>query len=431
MPFTFTMPKLSPTMESGTLVKWHKKEGEYVESGDLIIEVATDKATVEHNALDSGWLKKIVVPEGDEAEVNQAIAVFTEEENESIEGYEPEGVAVEEEVPVETDEEVPAKVKAAPKTTSSAGMLQPAFVPEEPLSNYRFEMPSESISNRVKASPLAKKLAKDRGLDLSTVKGSGPGGRIVSEDLALAQPSGAVVFGKRSYPIEVPGAYEEEKMTPMRQVIGQRLQEAKTFIPHFYVSQTVNAEPISQIREQLRNTGVKLSFNDFVMRACALALREHPNVNSGFNSTTQSIIRFKTIDISVAVSVDEGLITPIVRHADFKNLGELSVEVRQLAKKAREGKLALEEFKGGSFTVSNLGMFGVTDFQAIINPPQAAILAVSGIQDIPVVKDGVVVPGKVMTITLSCDHRVVDGVAAAQFTKTVQKYLENPAALLV
>lgn len=425
------MPKLTPTMESGTIVKWHKKEGEQIESGDLILEVATDKATVEHNAIDSGWLQKIIVQEGNEAVVNQAVAIFTEEQSESIEGYKSEGqVAPKEEVSEEVSEDVPAKAKPASKI-ASAGLAQPEFAPEEPLTNYRFELPSESYSNRVKASPLAKKLAKDKGLDLSTVKGTGPGGRVVSEDLSLAQPSSAVVFGRKEYPTEVPGSYDEEKMSPVRQVIGQRLQKAKTFIPHFYVSQTVNVEPLYLVREQLRNTGIKLSFNDFVIRGCALALREHPNVNSGFNSTTQSIIRFKTIDISVAVSVDEGLITPIVRHADFKNLGEISVEVRQLARKARDGKLALEEFKGGSFTVSNLGMYGVTDFQAIINPPQAAILAISGIQNIPVVKEGTVVSGKVMNITLSCDHRVVDGVAAAKFIKTVQKYLENPAALLV
>lgn len=433
MPFTFTMPKLSPTMETGTIAKWHKKEGDFVEAGDLIIEVATDKATVEHNALDEGWLRKILVNEGDEAVVNEAIAVFTEEENESIEGYQPESlIEVKEtaEVEVEDSDTKPKEVKKVP-VKAAAGLSQPAFVPEEPLQGYEFEAPITKLTARVKATPLAKKLAKERGLDLTTVKGSGPGGRIVKEDLSKAQSAGPVVFGKRERPMIPPGTYEEEKLSPMRQVIGQRLQEAKTFIPHFYITQQVNVEPMVQVREQLRETGVKVSFNDFVMRACALALREHPNVNSGFNSVNQTLIRFKTIDLSFAVSVDGGLITPIVRHADYKNLGEISVEVRQLAKKAREGKLALEEFKGGSFTISNLGMYGVSEFQAIINPPQAAILSVSGIRNIPVVKNGVVVPGKVMNISVSCDHRVVDGVAGAEFIKTVQKYLENPAALLI
>ena len=287
------------------------------------------------------------------------------------------------------------------------------------------------MTERVKATPLAKKLAKEKGLDLTTVKGTGPGGRIVSEDLSSAQPSGPVVFGKRERPSLPPGSYEEEKLSPMRQVIGQRLQEAKTFIPHFYITQAINVEPMYQIREQLRSSGIKVSYNDFVMRACALALREHPNVNSGFNSVNQTIIRFKTIDLAFAVSVDGGLITPIIRHADYKNLGEISVEVRHLAKKARDGKLEMEEFKGGSFTISNLGMYGVTDFQAIINPPQAAILSVSGIHNEPVVRNGSIVPGKVMNISVSCDHRVIDGVAGAEFIKTVQKYLENPALLLV
>lgn len=197
------------------------------------------------------------------------------------------------------------------------------------------------------------------------------------------------------------------------------------------MNQSVDADALTETREQLIEMGIKVSYNDFVVRACALALREHPVVNSGFNSVNQTIIQFKSIDIAIAVSIEEGLITPIVRHTDFKNLGEISVEVKSLVKKAHEGKLKLEEFKGGSFTVSNLGMYGVTDFQAIINPPQGAILAVSGIQEVPVVKRGQVVPGKVMKISLSCDHRVVDGVAGAKFIQTVKKFLENPAILLI
>jgi pyruvate dehydrogenase E2 component (dihydrolipoamide acetyltransferase) len=434
MPFTMTMPKLSPTMEAGTIAKWHKQEGDFVEPGDLLMEVATDKATVEHNALDGGWLRKIIIQEGGEAIVNQAIAIFSEEKDESIEEYQPESSNSEADSQdadsEEQQEEKKESVEKPSVKTSQPGMKQPAFIPEEPLQNYEFAYPYESLS-RVKSSPLARKLAKEQSLDLSTVKGSGPGGRVVSADLSKAQPSGPIVFGKREVPSIPPGTYEEEKLSQMRQVIGQRLQEAKTFIPHFYITQAVDVEPMHQIRDQLRQTGIKVSFNDFVMRACALALREHPNINSGFNSVNRTVIRFKTIDISFAVSVDGGLITPIVRHADYKNLGELSVEVRHLAKKARDGKLALEEFKGGSFTVSNLGMYGVTEFQAIINPPQAAILSISGIHNIPVVKEGEVKPGKVMNISLSCDHRVIDGVAGAEFIKTVQKYLENPASLLI
>ncbi len=434
MPFTFTMPKLSPTMESGTIAKWHKGEGEFVESGELLLEVSTDKATVEHNALDEGWLRKILIPEGEEAEVNQAIAIFTEEKDESIEGYQPESLVLQlkeekEEAAFSEEPKPPKEVKKASETAK--GMLQPAFVPEEPLKEYVFELPASRFIERVKASPLAKKIAKEKKLDLTTITGSGPGGRIVSADLENAQSLGFASVGRRDLPKYPPGSYEEEKLLPMRQVIGQRLQEAKTFIPHFYLTQTVDAKPIDQIRQQLKKTGTKISVNDFIMRACALSLRKHPHVNSGFNSVNKTIIRFKTIDLSFAVSVDEGLITPIVRHADFKTLGEISVEVRSLAKKARDGKLAMEEFKGGSFTVSNLGMYGVNEFLAIINPPQAAILSVSGMHDTPVVRDGVVVPGRIMNIGLSCDHRVIDGAAGAEFLRTVQKYLENPASLLI
>lgn len=433
MPFTVTMPKLSPTMEEGTIVKWHQAIGNFVEAGALLLEVATDKATVEYNALDSGYLRKILIPEGQPAIVNQAIAIFTENKEESIKGYKPTGT-----VP-QAAEAKPAAVEtssdaqpAVPAPTVRAGVMQqPSFVPEQPLANYAFEMPSGQLEGRLAASPLAKKLAREKGLDLTTVKGTGPGQRIVSKDLERAQPSSAIAFGHRETPSAIPGEYTEESLNPIRKVVGQRLQESKSFIPHFYVQQAIDAHPLFSVRQQLQNLGIKLTFNDFVVRACALALKQHPNINSGFNSVNQSIIRFKTIDISIAVSLPDGLITPIVRHADFKNLGELSLEVRNLAKRAKEGKLEAHEYKGGSFTISNLGMFGVSNFQAIINPPQAAILAVSGIQDVPVVKNDHVVPGKVMNLTLSVDHRVIDGVAASEFMKTLQKYLENPSGLLI
>lgn len=434
MPFTVTMPKLSPTMDTGTIAKWHKKEGDQVEPGEVLLEIATDKATVEHNALDGGWLRKIVAQEGDEVRVNRPIAVFTAEKGESIKNYTPEGIEEEKEAVPAAEGEAEPKKKEAPKEAvrqKAAGMLQPSFVPEPPLEDYTFEVPVEPVEKRLKASPLARKLAKEQSLDITTVKGSGPGGRIMSQDLEQAQKGGPVAFGHRELPKVKPGTYEEETLTQMRKVICQRLQESKAFIPHFWVAKRIDAEPLSKVREQLKNTGIVVSYNDFVVRACALALREHPNVNGGFDSEKMAIIRFKTIDIAVAVSLKEGLITPIVRHADFKNLGEISVEIRNLAKKARDGKLAMHEFKGGSFTISNLGMYGVTSFQAIINPPQAAILAVSGILNEPVVKNGNILPGKVMNLTLSADHRVIDGVAAAEFLNTVQKFLENPAALIV
>lgn len=433
MPTTMTMPKLSPTMEEGTIVKWHKKEGDAVKSGDVLFEVATDKATVEHSALDDGILRKILVAENDEAKVNQPVAIFTESTDESIEGYEPEGIAM----PTETvkEEKKEEKTESKPATPAAPGMAQPAFEPEAPLTDYKFEF-STSPQAKAFASPLAKKLAKEKGLDLTSVTGSGPGGRVMKRDLDLAQGS-KLGFGKTKAPTLAPGTFEEEKLTPMRKAIGQRLQASKTFIPHFYINQEVDARAMCEVRSQLKEMDLKVTYNDFVVRACALALREHPVVNSGFNSVNQSIIRFQTIDISVAVTIDDGLITPIIHHADYKNLGEISAEVRLLATQAKEGKLQPEQYKGGSFTISNLGMLGISGFTAVINPPQGAILAVGGIVEKPIVvpikdlDESQVVPGKVMELCLSCDHRVIDGMDGAKFIKTVQKYLENPAALLI
>lgn len=387
MPFTVTMPKLSPTMEAGVIAKWHKAPGDKVESGDLLLEVSTDKATVEHNALDAGYLRKILVQEGSDAVVNQPIAIFTETADESIEGYSPEGVQT-----------------VQPKAQVAAP--QAAQVPV-----------STSQGERIIASPLAKKLAKMRNIDLRGIRGTGPRGRIVSKDLEVA-PS-------------APVSAHEVPLTPIRKVISQRLQEAKSTIPHFYVSMEIDAENLVDFREHLSKLEVKVSINDCIVKASALALKEHPQVNTGFNPANQTIINYPSIDISVAVSLEAGLITPIVPQADLKSISEISTDIRALVKKAKEGKLAPAEFQGGSFTVSNLGMYGVSTFTAILNPPQAAILAVGGILDQPVVKNGVVRPGKVMHLTLSADHRVIDGVLAAQFLGTLKKYLEQPISLLI
>ncbi len=424
MPFTLTMPKLSPTMDEGTIAKWRKKEGDLVKAGDVIFEVATDKATVEHAALDGGYLRKIIIKEGESAVVNQAVAIFTEKKDESIEGYKPEGaLAKAPPVAAAKKAETPS---AAP--IASGGLSQPAFVPEPPLKHYDF---GKAAEGHIAASPLAKKLAREKGIDLATIRGTGPGHRIVSEDLPLGQPDLPITFSRHERPEVAPGTFEEEKLSPMRKIISERLQASKTFIPHFYVTMEVRAEKLVDMREQLKNLGHKVSVNDFIIRACALALREHPAVNSGFNSAQQTLIRFKTIDISVAVALPEGLITPIIRHADYKNLGEISAEVKVLAQKAKEGKLQREDYAGGSFTVSNLGMYGVSDFVGIINPPQAALLAIGAVEDRAVVSDHHVIPGKVMRMTLSGDHRVIDGAVGAQFLITVKKYLENPTALIL
>ena len=431
MPFTLTMPKLSPTMEEGTIVKWKKNVGEFIKADDVIFEVATDKATVEHTALDDGFLRVILVGEGKEAKVNQAIAVLTATKEEDISSYKPEGLMIveKEAAPAAKQETVTEEKKAVPAATAMVG--QPAFVPEAPLKDFEYPFPMGPGDSHIKASPYAKKIAQEKGIDLSTVKGSGPHQRILARDLSLGQMGGTATFGNRELPAFPPGSYEEEALSPMRKVIAARLQQSKTWIPHFYITQEMDATGMIAVREQLKAGGIKVTFNDLVIRAAALALKEHPEVNSGFNNVASSIIRFKTIDISIAVSVEAGLITPIVRHADYKNLGQISVEVRSLAEKAKLGKLQREEYVGGSFTISNLGMFGISEFKGIINPPQAAILCVGGIEDKAVIRQGKVVPGKVMTFTLSADHRVIDGADGAKFMKSLQNFIENPSLLLI
>lgn len=406
MPFTVTMPKLSPTMETGVIAQWHKNEGEFVNAGEVLLEVSTDKATVEHAALDEGWLRKILVPEGGEASVNQPIAIFTTEENESIEGVEA------------------GQGKASERKETES---QPQQKEVEKIERTKEEPIQEEHVEKIFASPLAKKIAKEKGIDLAQIQGSGPRNRIVSRDLEEAIPA-KVSQRTVSTPSE---AFEEISLTPVRKIIAERLQEAKSTIPHFYVEKTIDASALADLREKLAKHEIKISINDLVTKGVALALKRHPVINSGFDAKKKVIIQYHTIDISIAVSVEGGLITPIVRNADQKRLQEISLEIKTLAKKAREGKLQPQEFQGGSFTISNLGMFGVTSFQAIINPPQAAILAVSSILEQPVVKNGAVVPGKVMNVTISVDHRVIDGVAAAEFLKTLQELLENPLALLI
>jgi len=424
MPFTLTMPKLSPTMDEGAIAKWHKKEGDHVEAGELLLEVSTDKATVEHNALDSGYLRKILVQEGKNAAVNQPIAIFTETKDDSIQDYIPEDLR---EKPAQEKEE---KVEVTQKkpTSEKETMAKASFVPAPPLEKTPFER--KAPSERIFASPLAKRLAEEQSLDIGSVKGTGPRGRIMSQDLKLAQPQ--IPFRTpHGSPEVAAGTYEEETLSQMRKAIAKRVQEAKTFIPHFYVRISVNAENLVSLREQILQSGLKLTYNDFIIKACSIVLRNHPTINSGYNSQNDTIIRFKTVDISVAVSIEEGLITPIVRYADYKSIGEISAEVKDLATKAKAGKLNPEEYQGGSFTISNMGMFDVEDFQAVINPPQAAILAVGKIHDVPVVKNQQVVPGKKLSLVLSVDHRVIDGVAAAKFLQDLKKVLENPSVLFL
>lgn len=431
MPTPIYMPGLSPTMEEGKIAEWLIKEGETVKKGDVIATIETDKSTVDYESPANGVVHKIHVAAKKTVKVNEPIAVFKADKEVVPADYEPPSIHTSEpEKQVAKEVVSDAEQKTAEKKPAAVGggsMSSPAFVPEMP---FELEFPFTSGSSS-KASPLAKKLAKEKGLDLSSVKGTGPNGRISSRDLGSAVPSGTVSFARRAEPNEKAGDYEEIELTSMRKSIGTRLQQSKTFIPHFYVRQEIDADALFAAREQLKNVGQKITYNDFIVRACALALKEHPIVNSGFNSVNQTIIQFKTVDISIAVTIDGGLITPIIRFANYLNLGEISAQVKDLAAKAKAGTLKPHEYKGGSFTISNLGMFGISDFVAVINPPQAAILAVAGIEECVRLKNGLAVAGKKMNLTLSADHRVVDGAEGAKFMKTVQKYLENPAVLLV
>lgn len=421
-----TMPKLSPTMEKGVIVKWHKKEGDAIQEGDILFEVATDKATVEYQAIDKGFLRQIIVGEGKEAALNDPVAIFTPTKDEAFDSYSKESPkSVSEE---KKSEAPPKKSKVLAKEEKTQVISGAKFAPEPPLTHYQFNWKKDS---NLFASPLAKKLASEKNIDLSSIKGSGPGGRVVSKDVEKGVSQTWNTFTSKGIPSIPPGTYEEEEMSPMRRAIGERLASSKTFIPHFYVQQMIDMTKIIDTRNALKELGIKVTYNDFMLRAVALALRQHPEINSGFNSVDQKIIRFKTIDVAIAVSVKDGLFTPIVRHADYKNLGQLAAEVKSLANLAHSGKLSPEEYRGGSFTISNLGMFGVENFQAVINPPQAAILAVGGVSDHIYVREDRMVPSKVMRVSLSADHRVIDGVDAAKFLDSLKQLLENPAVLLL
>lgn len=422
------MPKLSPTMETGTLVKWLKKAGDEIHFGDVLLEISTDKAVLEHTASEDGWLLEILVKEGTKIPVGAPIAVFSTEKNVT---YDLKQLLPSQEA-VSTDE--PTQI--VPNTSSQqdnshyAGpsMAIMGFRPEPPLTTpLTIKNPGDPVS----ASPLAKKLAKEQNLDLSGVAGSGPGGRIVKKDLEKAPPLRIAGFGYPEAPEVNPGTYVEEPLSPIREAISKRLQSAKTFIPHFYVRQRIYASPLLALLKELQAQNIKLSINDCIVRACALALKEFPEINSGFNSVDNTIIRFSTIDISIAVAIPDGVITPIIRCADRKNVGMISAEIKALAARAKQSALKEEEYKGGSFCISNLGMTGISDFTAILNPPQAAILAVGSVEEQPIVLNGELAVGSTCMLTLSVDHRVIDGYPAAMFMKRLQKLLEAPSVLLL
>ena len=412
------MPLLSPSMTEGTLVKWLKKEGDAVKAGDILAEVETDKATMDLEAFDSGILRKILIGEGAKVPVQSRIGIIGSKD-EKIDESTPAASAR-----VEAKAEAPAKKEeASAAATQAAPNPAPVATP---------------TGGRVKASPLARKVAAEKGVTLATLSGTGPGGRIVRADVLNAPANGhAPSGGGSSIYARGPVAPEgSTKLTTMRSVIAKRLLESKTTIPHFYLEIEIDAAPMMELRTQLNESlgkmkpPVKLSFNDFVLKAAAEAVRRVPAVNASFEG--ESIRQFPDVQLSFAVAIAEGLITPIIKEAQNKSLIQISGEAKALAAKAKEGKLKPEEFQGGTFTVSNLGMLGIDSFSAIINPPQAAILAVGNIVKKAVVdeNDNIVV-GHRQSITLSCDHRVVDGAVGAAYLKELRELIEKPALLLL
>ncbi len=423
------MPALSPTMEEGTLAKWLVKEGDTVNSGDLIAEIETDKATMEFEAVDEGIMGKILVAEGTEGvKVNTPICIIGEE------GEDMSAVSA-----------APAPTAAAAPAEAPAVAATPAAATPAPAA------PAASDGSRLFATPLARRIAADKGLDLTTIKGSGPHGRIVKSDVenATAQPAAATAAS--AAPAAKGGAlasgpstdqvlkmydgrdYEEVTLNGMRKTIATRLVEAKQTVPHFYLRRDIELDALLKFRSQLNKTleprGVKLSVNDFIIKACALALQEIPEANAVWAG--DRTLKFSASDVAVAVAVEGGLFTPVLQDAEMKSLSALSAQMKDLAGRARDGKLAPHEYVGGSFAISNLGMFGIDNFDAIINPPHGAILAVGAGTKKPVVgEDGEVKVATVMSTTLSVDHRVIDGALGANLLNAIKANLENPMGML-
>ena len=418
------MPALSDTMTEGVIEKWNFKVGDKVKSDDSLADVATDKATMEVVGYEEGTLLYIGPKEGEAAPVNGIIAIVGKEGTDITPLLQDTGDA---------PAAAPAEEEAAPKAEAATADAAPAAS-------------STADDSRVKASPLARKIAKDKGINLNDVKGSAEGGRIIKKDVEEFKPSakpapasteapaaGAAPAAKA--PITLPTYTGEEKfteraVTQMRKAISRRLSESLFTAPHFYVTMTIDMDQAIAARTRINDVApVKISFNDFVLKACAVALKQHPAINSSFLG--DKIRTNEHIHIGVAVAVDEGLLVPVIKFADGKSLSHISVEVKEFAGKAKAKKLQPAEMEGSTFTISNLGMFGVDEFTAIINTPNACILAVSGIQQVPVVKNGAVVPGNIMKVTLSCDHRVVDGATGAAFLQTLKSLLEEPVRLLI
>jgi pyruvate dehydrogenase E2 component (dihydrolipoamide acetyltransferase) len=436
------LAKLSPTMEEGTIVKWSKKEGDTIKVGDVLAEIETDKANMEMEALGNGVLRKVLVPAGGKAPVGALIGVIADAD-EDISAMLAEGAAAAASASAAAPVPSPAAAQAvaAPSAAAASAPAPPLAAPPAVPAPATAPAPAPAAApgGRVKASPLARAIAAQRNVPLASVAGTGPAGRIVKRDVEsyLASPPSAAAAGKGPgaaarpavpVPSVVPGT--AIPLTSMRRTIAKRLSESAFTAPHFYVTVEIDMDAAVSLREQLRRAeDVKVSFNDLVLKACAKALTRFPAVNASW--TGEAIQTHAEVHVGVAVSLAEGLITPVVRNADRKHVVEISREVKDLAARAREKKLKPEEFMGSTFTISNLGMFDVTEFTAIINPPESCILAVGAVRKVPVVKDDQLAIGHRMKVTLSSDHRVVDGALAAQFLAEVRRLLESPAGLLL
>jgi pyruvate dehydrogenase E2 component (dihydrolipoamide acetyltransferase) len=450
MPINILMPALSPTMETGTLAKWLKKEGDTVKSGDIIAEIETDKATMEYEAVDEGTIGKILVPEGTaDVAINAPIAILlTEGEDAGAIKDAPAAAKAESAKPAETKQEAkPAAAATAKSELAPAQMAEP-----KPAATG-----NGHDAGRVFASPLARRMAKEVGLDLGRVSGSGPHGRVVKADIEAAASGKTPLAAPAAKPAAAPGVpvaapqamsdqqvlklfeegtYDVIPHDNIRKIVARRLLEAKTTIPHFYLTIDTEIDALLALRQQINDAApktkegpaFKVSVNDLVIKALAMALMRVPDANVTW--TEGGMLRHKRADIGVAVAIPGGLITPVVRHADTKRISEIATEMKDLAARARVKKLAPHEYQGGSSAVSNLGMFGIKDFAAVINPPHATILAVgAGIQT-PVVRDGKVEVRTIMTCTLSTDHRAVDGALGAQLFAAFKEYVEKPAGML-
>jgi pyruvate dehydrogenase E2 component (dihydrolipoamide acetyltransferase) len=451
MPIEIRMPALSPTMTEGNLARWLKHEGDAVHAGDVIAEIETDKATMEYEAADEGRLGRIIVPEGAQGiKVNAPIALLLEEGEDAASLDEFATAPPAPPAPAPHPNPLPARGERESKAEPRTGEGEQATA--------RSNGASTANGARIFASPLARRMAHHAGLDLAAIRGSGPQGRIVKADIeaALAHPGGArpvagaqaavTTAPRPAAPGLPPGApvsakeqvlalagnppYTEKPHSSMRRVIARRLAESKQTVPHFYETIDCTIDELLHIRERLNaRTDAKISLNDFVIRAAALALRRVPAANASWSD--DAILLWERVDIAVAVALDDGLITPIVKAADQKGLAQIAAETKDLAARARTGKLKLEEFQGGTFSISNLGMYGVREFAAVINPPHGGILAVGAGEQRPVVRDGALAVATLMSCTLSCDHRVVDGTVGARFLAAFKRLIEDPLTMLL